>query len=274
MSYQTINNVIYNKIDKATYDLYVSTGSITPEMIANQAWFFTDDQFFSAEEKAKLASLVAGGEANVIEGVSVNGVVQTPAEGTKVVNIVVPTKTSELINDYGFITNAVNDLVNYYTKSEAYSKAEINALISNINSLNVLVVTSLPTENISNTTLYLVPKTTEGTQNIYDEYLRVNNAWEKIGDTEINLSNYALKTEVPTKLSQLINDANYLTSETDPTVPAWAKAAEKPTYTYSEIADKPNLANVATSGSYNDLTDKPEQSSAVIRIWSQDEGTN
>lgn len=69
--------------------------------------------------------------------------------------------------------------------------------------------------------------------------------------------------------------------ETDPTVPSWAKQPTKPTYSYSEITDKPtipaaqvnsdwnaasgvaqilnkpNLATVATSGSYNDLTDKP-----------------
>ena len=46
-------------------------------------------------------------------------------------------------------------------------------------------------------------------------------------------------------------------TETDPTVPAWAKASTKPSYAYSEITDKPTLSAVATSGSYNDLTNKP-----------------
>ena len=42
---------------------------------------------------------------------------------------------------------------------------------------------------------------------------------------------------VPTKVSELENDSGYLTSytETDPTVPAWAKAQSKPTYTASEV---------------------------------------
>ena len=42
---------------------------------------------------------------------------------------------------------------------------------------------------------------------------------------------------VPTKVSQLTNDKGYLTSftESDPTVPDWAKAANKPTYTKSEV---------------------------------------
>ena len=42
-------------------------------------------------------------------------------------------------------------------------------------------------------------------------------------------------------------------TETDPTVPAWAKEANKPTYTWTEITDKPSFF----SGSYNDLTNKP-----------------
>ena len=42
---------------------------------------------------------------------------------------------------------------------------------------------------------------------------------------------------VPTKVSELENDSGYLTryTETDPTVPAWAKASTKPTYTASEV---------------------------------------
>lgn len=46
-------------------------------------------------------------------------------------------------------------------------------------------------------------------------------------------------------------------TESDPTVPSWAKQSTKPSYSYSEITEKPTLATVATSGSYNDLSDKP-----------------
>lgn len=45
--------------------------------------------------------------------------------------------------------------------------------------------------------------------------------------------------------------------ESDPTVPAWAKESQKPSYSYSEITGKPTLSAVATSGSYNDLSNKP-----------------
>lgn len=48
-----------------------------------------------------------------------------------------------------------------------------------------------------------------------------------------------LAAEVPTKTSQLTNDRGFITgyTETDPTVPAWAKASTKPTYTANEIID-------------------------------------
>ena len=42
----------------------------------------------------------------------------------------VPTKTSDLNNDSGFITNSVNNLTNYYTKSETYTQAEVNGLFN------------------------------------------------------------------------------------------------------------------------------------------------
>ena len=47
---------------------------------------------------------------------------------------------------------------------------------------------------------------------------------------------------VPTNVSAFNNDAGYLTSytETDPTVPAWAKAANKPTYTAAEVGALPD----------------------------------
>lgn len=41
-----------------------------------------------------------------------------------------PTKLSQLDNDTGFITNAVANLLNYYTKSETYTKAQVDALLA------------------------------------------------------------------------------------------------------------------------------------------------
>lgn len=182
-----INQVKINKISKSLYDTNVSNGTITSEMQTNEVWLFTDDQVYTATEKSKLEGIEAGAEVN-------------------------QTKLGELTNDVGFVTNAVNDLTNYYLKTDTYSRAEVQNLINSITTMNVQVVTSLPTSNISSTTIYLVPKANSETDNVYDEYLYANSNWEKIGDTTIDLSNYVQASQ---------------------------------------------LAKVATSGSYNDLTNKP-----------------
>ena len=132
-----------------------------------------------------------------INGTSTNMYAPTP-----------PAKLSDLTNDTGFITNTVDNLVNYYKKSETYTQAEVDALIRAIVTLNILVVQTLPTQDISTTTIYLVPKQTPETQDIYDEYIYVNNAWEHIGTTQIDLSNYYTKTQVDTLLANKNDDVN------------------------------------------------------------------
>ena len=45
---------------------------------------------------------------------------------------------------------------------------------------------------------------------------------------------------IPTKVSDLTNDSGYLTTESDPTVPEWAKSPSKPTYTAAEVGARPD----------------------------------
>jgi hypothetical protein len=129
----------------------------------------------------------------------------------KISSMTQPTKVSQLQNDSGFIQNTVNNLVNYYTKTDTYTKTEINALISGQASGGFIVVQELPTTNISTSGIYLVPSTTSKTKNIYDEYININGTtegWEMIGDTKINLSNYVTTDSLNTTLS------GYVTSNT------------------------------------------------------------
>lgn len=122
-----------------------------------------------------------------------------------------PTKLSDFTNDGGFITNTVSNLTNYYTKSNTYTKTEVDNLIATIVTLNILVVQSLPTSNISTTTIYLVPKATSETNNTYDEYINTDGTtqgWEKIGDTSVDLSNYYTKSQADALLSNKVDKVN------------------------------------------------------------------
>jgi hypothetical protein len=178
---------------------------------------------------------------------------QLQATGTKIAEIDIngtsqdvyapkpPSKTSELNNDSGFITNTVNNLANYYLKSETYTQAEVDALIAAIVTIDIQVVASLPISDISTTTIYLVPTSDPELQNIYDEYINTDGTsggWELIGTTAIDLSNYVTTTDLATAL------ASYVTSASLTTILG--------NYVLSS-----SLAAVATSGQYSDLSGKP-----------------
>ena len=71
---------------------------------------------FTDGYKSKLDGIDGGAQVNIIEVVKRNGVVLPVTD--KAVDVAVPTATSSLTNDSGYITNEVNDLVNYYDKDE------------------------------------------------------------------------------------------------------------------------------------------------------------
>lgn len=60
--------------------------------------------------------------------------------------------------------------------------------------------------------------------------------------TSRTVNGKALSSDIALKVSELENDAGYITgcTETDPTVPAWAKAESKPTYTAQEVGALPD----------------------------------
>ena len=71
---------------------------------------------FTDGYKGKLDGIEDGAQANTIEVVKRNGVALPITD--KAVDVAVPTTTSSLTNDSGYITNEVGDLVNYYDKDE------------------------------------------------------------------------------------------------------------------------------------------------------------
>lgn len=154
------------------------------------------------------------GSVNInTNGVKISGLI-TPtsnkdAANKQYVDSVIPTKVSDLTNDSGFVTSTVNNLTNYYTKTDTYTKTEVNNLIGSISSLDIEVVQTLPSSDISTSTIYLLPKSSSEQQNIYDEYIYVNNSWELIGSTAIDLSNYYTSTQVDNLLSNKASKSFY-----------------------------------------------------------------
>ena len=95
-----------------------------PENLVQDANYVHTDNNYTAEEKSKLSGIEAGAEANVQSDWS-------EADNSKddfIKNK--PTKVSDFQNDSGFITKDVDDLTNYYKKSETYTQTEINNSLS------------------------------------------------------------------------------------------------------------------------------------------------
>ena len=109
---------------------------------------------------------------------------------------------STTLSGYG-ITDA-------YTKEE--TKSEITSAIANADHLKREIVEQLPeVESADENTIYMLKKKTSSGDNQYDEYMIViaeeTRKLEKIGDSAVDLTNYATKEEVSTAKQEAITSA-------------------------------------------------------------------
>ena len=175
---------------------------------------------YTTEEKNKLAGIADNANkyelpkatTDTLGGIKIGANITIAADGTISVEALSwanidgkPTKLSDFTNDSGFITKAVNDLANYYTKTNTYTKTEVNTLIGDLKTISIQKVDNLPTTGQSNI-IYLVPAS-GSTENHYVEYIWVaaDSSFEPIGDTKIDLSNYWSKTELIEVTTEDIN---------------------------------------------------------------------
>lgn len=152
---------------------------------------------------------------------------------------IIPSKTSDLTNDSGYLT--ASDIASVMTYKG--TKANYAALPST-----------------GNTTGDVWHLTDTGAEWAWD-----GSAWQELG-TAIDLSNYATKattlagygiTDAKIENGTITLGSNTITpltsyTETDPTVPSWAKASSKPSYGLTEISGTDDLraieALTGTSG--------------------------
>jgi hypothetical protein len=115
----------------------------------------------------------------------------------------------DALNNAGFITKSVDDLTNYYLKSETYTKAEVAALIGAIQQFHYEIYAS--TSDVTtpaNNVLYLIGPASVSGGDKYEEYVYANNTFVKIGDTSIDLSGYVTITALNTALADYTTTAN------------------------------------------------------------------
>ena len=142
-----------------------------------------------------------GGNVNSVNGQTGDVVLDADDVGALPDSTAIPSKTSDLVNDAGYISS-FTETDPVFTASAAYG---------------------ISSSDIS--------------------------TWNAKSDFSGDYDDLTDKPTIPSKTSDLINDSGFITgyTETDPTVPSWAKAASKPSYTKSEVG----LGNVDNVQQYS-----------------------
>lgn len=135
----------------------------------------------------------------------INSIEEEPTEGSK--NLITSGGVWQAIdNVHTTINNQIKSSIVDNLESLAADKSLsanqgriLKEMIANLANLQIEIVDQLPSVGETNI-IYLVKKSSSA-PDIHDEYVFVDGKWEKIGDTEIDLSNYYTRDEVDDKLT-------------------------------------------------------------------------
>ena len=215
---------------------------------------------------------------------------------------VIPTKTSELTNDSGFLTEQTLKTINgesivgegnieigggsgrnvWYgnqAQFDAIPESELDQetdyYISGLIAWDDVAHPYIPTKvgDLQNdkeyTPLNQVRNEIVSSLKVYDKRVQYvseeeYNAMEQAGSLRDGTT-YFIEGEyvIPTKTSELTNDSGFLTEQTLKTINGESIVGTGNieisgfSGSYNDLTDKPNFSTVATTGSYNDLTNKP-----------------
>lgn len=177
-----LDSSVAAETNKAIASVTITNGKIsasTKATIPTNNNQLTNGAGYQTASDVSSAISASGYQANVIETIKVNGTAQSVT--AKAVDITVPTNNNQLTNGAG-----------YQTSSQVQSA--ISTAIAGVTQFDFQVVSSLPATGVKGT-IYLVPNSGSGT-NTKDEYIYVNNGWEKIGTTDVDLSGYVPSSDL------------------------------------------------------------------------------
>lgn len=119
----------------------------------------------------------------------------------------IPTKTSQLTNDSGYISSVPTE---YVTETELSAKdyatkTYVGDKITEANHLSRSIVTDLPTdEEASENVIYMLKVESAAGNDKYQEYMKIDGVVELVGDTSVDLTDYYNKNQVDNKISEAV----------------------------------------------------------------------
>ena len=179
---------------------------------------------------------------------SVSSLAQTVDKGFKQVQTELDKK--QPVGDY--ITNAVDNLINYYLKSETYTRSEVKDLIGSLTHINIRVVSSIDDVTEPNV-IYLVPVSGGESNDYYNEYILVNGSPELIGNTRVDLSDYYTRKQTDDLLNKKQPIGSYVTSVNGSVPDASGNVSiDVQTYTAGEGIDISDSGEIAVTNPMDD----------------------
>ena len=139
----------------------------------------------------------------------INSIEEEPTEGSK--NLITSGGVWQAIdNVHTTINNQIKSSIVDNLESLAADKSLsanqgriLKEMIANLANLQIEIVDQLP--SIGETNIIYLVKKSGSAPDIHDEYVFVDGKWEKIGNTEIDLSNYYTRAEVDAKIPVIPN---------------------------------------------------------------------
>lgn len=249
-----------NTSDIPSLDKYV-----TDEELNAKGYLTTHQDISGKVDKVKGKSLIADTEIERLKSVKNYDDTEIKTELAKKANSTdIPTKVSGLQNDsnYQTDTDVTTTLTPYATKTY------VGEQISNADHLKREIVTEIPKpETADKNTIYMLKIESVTGNDKYREYLLIDETVQCVGDTSVDLTDYAKTTDVdkklnnkadkteiptvPTNVSEFTNDAGYLTEHQDISnfvVKEEGKELSSNDYTSEE---KAKLSGVGTSQGRN-----------------------
>lgn len=159
------------------------------------------DSNISTEELAGIISRIAVLEANAVKYATI-----TDANGTQLGTYNVTDNTLVIVHDDAVDVNS--ESIHALTHRAVAAKfRDMLDMISVIPRFKISVVDSLPTTAWSLSTIYLVKNSSEQTNNLYTEYIYVENqGWEKLGEQTITLDDYVTKDVLNSTVNEALKD--------------------------------------------------------------------
>lgn len=158
-------------------------GGMTDEDVKNSITRLTQDVTNLGKDLDAVEAIV--GKESTGEGVASTGLIGRVEA--------LETQDGVLTGEIGTLKTSLS---NVYTKKETDNA--IAAAIAAVDHLSREIVEALP-ETANENVIYMVLREGGAGQDVYNEYMYVNGAWEIIGDTSVDLTNYAKKEDILVK---------------------------------------------------------------------------